>query len=194
MPKPTRTTAPAETPEPTPSRMDPARWPALNVELLPVAGLSPFPLNPRLHSEDNVDAVADSIRTWGWTLPVLADPAMTIIAGHCRVLAAKKLGLERIPVAVAEGWTRDEVAAYCVADNQLTLGSSWDTGLLSANVRELDGKGFDLSLLGFPADDLESLLHPPVKAPPDEFPAYGEDIETEYECPSCGYSWSGKRK
>src|SRR6185437_7747000 len=114
--------------------------------------------NPRSHSEADLDKIAASIRKWGWTMPVLADEKGGLICGHARVAAAGKLGLAAIPVIVARGWSEEEKRAYRVADNQLAARASWDLEQLGNELRELQFGGFDLGLIGFEPDQLETLL------------------------------------
>jgi len=124
-------------------------WPADKVERLPVDALVAYPKNARTHTDAQVDQVAASIREWGWTVPVLVDEANGIIAGHCRVEAAKRLGLTEVPVVRAEGWTDEQKRAYVLADNKLALNAGWDHELLKLELGELSEAGFDVSLIGF---------------------------------------------
>jgi ParB-like chromosome segregation protein Spo0J len=92
-------------------------WPADKVERWPIAKLIPHARNARTHSAEQIDQIAASIREWGWTNPVLVSEDGTIIAGHGRVLGAKKLGLTEAPVMVAAGWSKAQIKAYALADN-----------------------------------------------------------------------------
>jgi DNA modification methylase len=124
-------------------------WPADKVERWPIKRLVPYARNARTHSPAQVDQIAASIREFGWTIPVLADEDGTIIAGHGRVLGARKLGIEQVPVIVAAGWTEAQKKAYAIADNKLTLNGGWDEQLLGIELGELEVLGFDLDLTGF---------------------------------------------
>jgi DNA modification methylase len=119
------------------------------VERWPIGRLVPYARNARTHSPAQVDQIAASIREFGWTIPVLADEDGTIIAGHARVLGARKLGIEQVPVMVAAGWTEAQKKAYAIADNKLTLNGGWDEQLLGIELGELEVLGFDLDLTGF---------------------------------------------
>ena len=132
-------------------------WPADKVERKSVASLVPYARNSRTHSEEQIGQIAASIKEWGWTTPVLIDETGTIIAGHGRVLAAQKLGIDEVPVMVAAGWTDAQTKAYVIADNKLAENAGWDTDLLSVEMQELEGLDFDLSLIGFDADALADL-------------------------------------
>jgi len=124
-------------------------WPADHVERRSVDSLIPYARNARTHSEEQVAQLAASIKEWGWTTPVLVDEEGSIIAGHGRVMAARKLGIEEIPVMVARGWTEAQRRAYVLADNQLAANAGWDMDLLKVEIGELDAEGFNLDLIGF---------------------------------------------
>jgi len=124
-------------------------WPADKVERRKVADLTPYARNARTHSDAQIDQIAASIVEWGWTTPILLDDEGTIIAGHGRVLAALKLGLDEVPVMVASGWTEDQKRAYSLADNKLAMNAGWDHELLKLELGELSEAGFDVSLIGF---------------------------------------------
>lgn len=132
------------------------QWPADRVERRPIGELIPYANNARTHSDEQVAQIAASMNEWGWTNPVLVDEAGMIIAGHGRVLAARKLNLTEVPVMVAAGWTEAQKKAYVLADNQLAMNAGWDAALLSTELKGLDELGFDLALLGF--GDIEALL------------------------------------
>lgn len=150
-------------------------WPADKVERRKIESLIPYANNARTHSDVQIAQIAASMNEWGWTNPVLIDETGMIIAGHGRVLAARKLGLSEAPVMVATGWSDAQKKAYVLADNQLALNAGWDDKLLPLELKELDGLGFDLTLLGFPnlealtADKTEGLTDPDDV--PDEAPA-----------------------
>lgn len=133
-------------------------WPADQVERWPVDKLVPYARNSRTHSDTQVAQIAASIKEWGWTTPVLVSEDGTLIAGHGRVMAARKLGLQEVPVMIARGWTEAQRRAYVVADNQLALNAGWDMDLLSIEMLDLKAEGFDLSLIGFDDKMLDALL------------------------------------
>ena len=134
------------------------KWPADKVERRPVAALIPYARNARTHSDAQVAQIAASIKEWGWTTPVLVDPEGSIIAGHGRVMAARKLGLTEVPVMVAENWSDAQKKAYVLADNQLALNAGWDSDLLALELKDLDANGFKLDLIGFDDNFLANLL------------------------------------
>lgn len=133
-------------------------WPADKVERRAVDSLVPYARNARTHSPEQVDQLAASIREWGWTTPVLVDEAGSLIAGHGRVMAAKKLGLKDVPVMVASGWSEAQKRAYVLADNKLALNAGWDNDLLKVELEELKDLDFNLDLTGFGSDELATLL------------------------------------
>jgi DNA modification methylase len=152
-------------------------WPADKVERWPIEKLIPYARNARTHSPAQVDQIAASIREWGWTNPVLVGEDDTIIAGHGRVLAARKLRISEVPVMVATGWGDAQKKAYAIADNKLTLNGGWDEELLGLELGELEVLGFDLDLIGFSEAEraaLGSQGHAGL-TDPDEVPELPED-------------------
>ena len=133
-------------------------WPADRVERWAVSRLVPHAGNPRTHSDAQVAQIAASIREWGWTTPLLVDETGGLIAGHGRVMAARKLGIAEVPVVVARGWSEAQKRAYVLADNKLALNAGWDEALLRVELSDLRGMDADLSLTGFGEDELAALL------------------------------------
>jgi DNA modification methylase len=137
----------------------PARpWPADRVERWSIARLIPYANNPRLHSEADLDKMVAAIQKWGWTMPVLVDEEGELIAGALRLRAAIRMGLTELPVIVARGWSEEEKRAYRLADNQLAARAGWDFERLSNEVRDLKFADFDLGLIGFEPDQLQTIL------------------------------------
>jgi ParB-like chromosome segregation protein Spo0J len=141
-------------------------WPADKIERRQIDSLLPYANNARTHTDEQVAQIAASMNEWGWTNPVLVDEAGMIIAGHGRVMAARKLGFDQVPVMVADGWTDAQKKAYILADNQLALNAGWDTDLLKVELQGLKELDFDLGLLGFA--DLDGMLAEPVVGLTDE--------------------------
>jgi DNA modification methylase len=145
------------------------------IEQWPVARLKPYERNPRLHSDDQVAKVAASIASYGWTVPLLVTEDGEVIAGHGRLLAARHLGFDEVPVIRLSHLSPEQVRAYRVADNQLVLAGAWDEELLAAELHALNEAGFDLDLTGFVQEELDQLL-----APLDEGDGLaGEDVIPE---------------
>ena len=132
---------------------------ANKLQRVSVETLIPYAKNARTHSEEQVAQIAGSIREFGFNNPVLVDKDHTIIAGHGRVLAARKLGLTDLPVIVLDHLTESQRKAYVLADNRIALNSGWDTSMLSVELQDLKDD-IDLSLLGFDPDELDALLNP----------------------------------
>ncbi len=147
-------------------------WPADKVERWSLDRLIPYARNARTHDEAQVAQLASSIREWGWTVPVLVDEQGTIIAGHGRVLAARKLGYAEVPVMIARGWSEAQRRAYVLADNKLAENAGWDMALLALEVNDLKGLGLDLALTGFSETELAAFSMAPRQGltDPDEVP------------------------
>ena len=128
------------------------------IERVDVSALTAFSGNPRTHSETQVDQIASSIREFGWTNPILIDADGVIIAGHGRLAAASKLGLEQVPVIRLGHLSDAQRKALVIADNQLALNAGWDDAALSQLIQDLNADEFDLDLLGFGSEDLERYL------------------------------------
>ena len=119
--------------------------------------LIPYISNSRTHSQDQINQVAASIKEFGFTNPVLIDDQCGIIAGHGRVMAAKKLGIEEVPCIVLVGLTDAQKKAYVIADNKLALNAGWDDEMLRMEFAGLEELGFDLELTGFSLDEIAEL-------------------------------------
>lgn len=147
-------------------------WPADKVERRSVKSLVPYARNARTHSDEQVAQIAASIKEWGWTNPILVDETGSIIAGHGRVLAARKLDIKNVPVMVADKWTEAQKKAYVLADNQLALNAGWDMEMLKVEINDLEGEGFNLDLIGFDEKTLAGLLTESMEGltDPDEVP------------------------
>ena len=149
----------------------------MNIETRPLVDIKPYDKNPR-DNNAAVDAVAESIRRFGFRQPIVIDGDGVIVCGHTRWKAAQKLGLEQVPVHVARDLTPEQIRAYRIADNKTNELATWDLELLPIELAELQGAGIDWSLLGFDQDELAKLLGGEIKEgltdpdavpdPPDE--------------------------
>src|ERR687891_2701678 len=128
------------------------------IELWPIDQLRPYERNPRTHSDAQVDQLAASMVEFGWTNPILIDENAGILAGHGRLLAARKLGLAEVPVIELAHMSEAQKRAYLIADNQLALQAGWSEDLLAEELAWLRDERFDLDLVGFDATELERLL------------------------------------
>jgi hypothetical protein len=129
----------------------------LTIAWRPLGGLIPYARNPRNHSDAQVAQIAGSIKEFGWTNPVLVDGANGIVAGHGRVLAARKLGLDRVPVIELAHMSEAQKRAYILADNQLAANAGWDEELLRLELADLSelggGRGATSAVRRDPAPD-----------------------------------------
>ena len=123
-----------------------------------VEDLIPYARNARTHSEEQVTRIASSIKEFGWTNPILLDGDNGIIAGHGRVMAATKLGIEEVPTIQLSGLSDAQKKAYILADNRLALDAGWDEEMLRLELQELEEAGFDLELTGFDEGEINELL------------------------------------
>src|ERR1035438_3182844 len=130
----------------------------LRVQLCPVSALVPYAKNARMHSDEQVSQIARSIEEFGWTNPILVDRNNVVIAGHARLLAAKKLKLVEVPVIVLGHLTDAQRRALVIVDNQLALGAGWDEEMLRVELRLLQAEDYDLDLIGFGESELAELL------------------------------------
>ena len=149
----------------------------MKIEMRRLSEIKPYETNPRLN-DAAVDAVAKSIKEFGFRQPIVVDRDGVIVVGHTRYKGAQKLGLEFVPVHVAADLTPEQARAYRIADNQTATLAEWNPELLSGELAALEASDFDMSLLGFSDDDLAKYLGPAeteglcdpddVPAPPDE--------------------------
>lgn len=168
--------------------MSDKKWPADKIEKRKVDDLIPYARNARTHSDEQVAQIAASIKEWGWTTPILIDEEGEIIAGHGRVMAARKLGIEEIPTMTAVGWTKAQKKAYVLADNQLPQNAGWDMDMLKVEVMDLDGDGFDLDLLGFSKEEMTQwFLEPNFLPGTEDDQGKLDQLEPKMvQCPNCG--------
>jgi site-specific DNA-methyltransferase (adenine-specific) len=127
-----------------------------------VDSLIPYVKNSRTHSDAQVAQIAASIKEFGWTNPILVDGDNGIIAGHGRLLAARKLGYKEVPTIELADLTETQKRAYIIADNRLALNAGWDNEMLTIELNDLLADGFALELLGFDPKELNALLEPEV--------------------------------
>ena len=127
-----------------------------------VDSLIPYINNSRTHSDEQVAQIAASIKEFGWTNPILVDGDNSIIAGHGRLMAARKLGYKEVPTIELADLTETQKKAYIIADNRLALNAGWDNELLTIELNDLLADGFALELLGFDPKELDALLESEV--------------------------------
>lgn len=168
------------------------------IEIRDISSIRPYEKNPR-QNDDAVDAVAASLKEFGFRSPIIVDGDGVIVCGHTRLKAAQKLGLAKVPVHVAKDLTPEQVRAYRIADNKTSDLSDWDYDILPIELSELQDAGFDMGLLAFDEDELAKLLKveptegltddDAVPEPPDEPITQPGDLwllGAYFECDSCG--------
>jgi len=148
---------------------------ARRIELWPVDRLIPYDRNPRTHSEEQVTQISASIAEFGFVNPILVDSRDGIIAGHGRLLAAKKLGLAEVPVIVLDHLTEAQRRALVIADNRLSELAGWDDELLKQELAALEESGFGLDVIGFSDEQIADLLG--TSDSPEEQPESGDEEE-----------------
>ena len=136
----------------------------LQVVTWPVEKLIPYARNARTHSAEQVAQVAASIAEFGWTNPILAGADGIVIAGHARLLAARKLGMTEVPVIVLDHLTESQRRALVLADNRLALNAGWDEEMLRVEMAALDEDGFNLELVGFTDEEIEGSASRPRRS------------------------------
>lgn len=135
------------------------------IEYIELGNLIPYARNSRTHEQSQIAQIADSIKEFGFTNPVLIDEDNIIIAGHGRVLAADKLKLDTVPCIRLSGMNESQKRAYVIADNRLALNAGWDFDMLAVEIDELQESGFCVNLLGFTQEELNELVGTPNEPP-----------------------------
>lgn len=156
-----------------------------------VEELVPYTRNARTHSKQQIQSIANSMKAFGWTNPILIDGTGGIIAGHGRVLAAVQLKLKRVPCIELAGLTEQQRQAYILADNQLATHAGWDLQILASEMKGLQASGFNLELAGFSKSEINNLIgaDAPVrtgKTPDDAPPPGGPLVSRPGDLWSCG--------
>ena len=161
-----------------------------------VTELIPYVNNSRTHSDEQVAQIAASIKEFGWTNPILVDGSNGIIAGHGRLMAARKLGHKEVPTIELADLTETQKKAYIIADNRLALNAGWDNEMLTIELNDLLADGFALEMLGFDSVEMKLL----IAGGPDFEPAT-EDEQGKLDeldpkwiaCPHCGKEFDARQ-
>lgn len=140
----------------------------IQIKYKPAKDLIPYAKNSRTHSEAQIAQIAASIKEFGWTNPILLDGENGIIAGHGRLLAALKLGEDKIPTIELSHLDENQKRAYVIADNKLSLNAGWDNELLAIELTELKSAGYDLGLTGFSEEEISALNPEKIEGLTDE--------------------------
>ena len=167
---------------------------AISIRYVSVADLIPYAANSRTHSDEQVTQIAASIREFGFTNPILINSEKTIIAGHGRLMAAKKLGLEQVPAITLDHLNKAQQKALVIADNQLALNAGWNTDMLKAEIEGLNFEGFDLDLLGFSDQEMEDFLQDPIFEPgtEDDQGKLDQLDPKMVKCPKCSHEFDSR--
>jgi len=120
--------------------------------------LIPYVNNSRTHSEEQVNQIISSIKEFGFTNPILIEQDNGIIAGHGRIMAAKKMGLKEVPCVIVKGLTKTQIKALNIADNQIALNAGWDLDKLKLEIQGLNEDEFNLDTLGFTKNQIDDFL------------------------------------
>lgn len=150
----------------------------MKIEMLPLGDIRPYEKNAKRHDETQIANVAESIRQYGFVQPIVIDCDNVIVIGHCRALAAQRLGLARVPCVRVDDLTPAQVTALRIVDNK-SNESAWDANLLAEELPELDLSGFNFTF-DLPAEEPLDLSDSDAEEP------QGED-ELEVHCPKCGF-------
>ena len=160
-----------------------------------VSELIPYVKNSRTHSDEQVAQIAASIKEFGWTNPILIDGENGIIAGHGRLMAARKLKYDKVPTIELKDLTETQKKAYIIADNRLALNAGWDDEILKIEIADLLAGGFTLSVLGFDTDELQKLLNVPDFEPAtQDDQSKLDELEPKWiACPHCGKEFDARQ-
>ena len=160
-----------------------------------VTELIPYVNNSRTHSDTQVAQIAASIKEFGWTNPILVDGTNGIIAGHGRLLAARKLGFKEVPTIELADLTEIQRKAYVIADNRLALNAEWDNQLLTLELNELLADGFAMDILGFDSEEISKLLDEPDFQPAtEEEQGKLDELDPKWiACPHCGKEFDARQ-
>lgn len=164
----------------------------LAVEYRQLSDLIPYARNSRTHSDEQVGQIAASIKAFGFTNPILTDDEGGIIAGHGRVLAAHKLGLETVPTIKLGHLSPTQRKAYVIADNRLAENSGWDVSMLALELEDLKAENFDMGLLGFHNEELDKYLSGSPELQDVEGAkelSEGDFQNFDKACPRCGFEF-----
>ena len=166
----------------------------MQVEQIGIETLIPYANNARTHSDEQVAQIAASIREFGFNNPVLIDEQSSIIAGHGRVLAARKLELDSIPCIRLNHLSETQRRAYIIADNKIAMNAGWDEELLALELTELTEFGVNMDLTGFSLLEMSNIFDDGVRGVPDTSSQEinPDDYQMGHQCPKCGFEFDAK--
>ena len=158
----------------------------MKIKNIPVEQIKNYENNPRIISEDAVNVVAESIKAFGFKVPVILDSDNVIVAGHTRLQAAQKLGLSEVPCVIADDLTPEQIKAFRLADNKTSELSGWDFEKLDLELEELADFDIDMSDFGFEFDNSDKKSEHENKE--IELEDFSEE-KFKHECPRCGFKF-----
>ena len=156
----------------------------MKIQEVSIDKIKPYINNPR--KKLNIDKVALSIQEFGFQQPIVVDKNYTIIVGHTRYEASKKLDLKTVPITIAH-LTKAQAKAYRIADNRLNEDSKWDSKLLNIELEDLLDNKFDINLIGFTEEELKKINDPNIDN--SDFNEITDTLKTKNQCPSCGFEF-----
>lgn len=166
----------------------------LNVKYRKVEDLIPYVNNSRKHSDEQVAQISASIKEFGWTNPILIDGTNSIIAGHGRLMAARKLKMDEVPTIEISHLTDTQRKALVIADNKLALNADWDNTLLTIELDELLNDGFALDILGFNEQEIKTIMQEVnFDAGSEEDQGKLDQLDPKWICcPNCGKEFDAR--
>jgi len=166
----------------------------LNVKYRKVDDLIPYVNNSRKHSDEQVAQISASIKEFGWTNPILIDGTNSIIAGHGRLMAARKLKMDEVPTIELDHLTDTQRKALVIADNKLALNADWDNTLLTIELDELLKDGFAIDILGFNEQEIKTIMQEVnFDAGSEEDQGKLDQLDPKWICcPNCGKEFDAR--
>lgn len=158
----------------------------MEIKRVKLSEIRPYEKNPR-RNDSAVDAVAASIKEFGWQQPIVVDKDGVIIAGHTRYKAAKKLKCKEVPVVYADNLTEEQVKAYRLADNKVGEIANWDFDMLKTELADLADIDFDMKPFDF---DFDRAKEQEEENAPESFDEFTGAEQVRHTCPRCGYEWN----
>lgn len=156
-------------------------------EIRQTSDLIPYANNSRMHSDEQVNQIASSIKEFGFTSPILIDEQGGVIAGHGRIMAASKLSMDELPCITLEGLTEAQKKAYVIADNKIALNADWDMDTLKIEIETLQELLFDIDLIGFDSDEFVFTEMPDFEPATEDEQGKLDKLDPIYViCPKCG--------
>lgn len=153
--------------------------------------LIPYENNPRIN-DNAIEPVMNSIKEFGFKIPLVISKDNVIITGHTRLIAAKRLGFEKVPCIIADDLSEEKIKQFRLIDNKTSEFAEWDFSKLEEELIELSGFELDMSLFDFDLsfDKEVEEFEEENEEVPESFDEYDEELETKHQCPKCGYEWS----